>query len=261
MSLAPYRLSDSSLHVLRHCYKFVSEQWQHMPRDGSPDQGFESKFRETCILRLRGWIVSQHREMNLGMGLLTASGVLHEIDIVAQREPTIAIFELKNKIATPPGKNDVVTFFAKILDYLCLTPALLRAQLVPTFIASQTFEQSALAACLGLGIHPIAPDIRPLPMLVDNAIRMSAELDRGLQISNEEINAFYEFRSALLNFLASLRGTDANDRFDYFDDLTIAVHAFGPSDCLEAASTMRDLNSQCTRLLGVFRSAAYGGPS
>jgi hypothetical protein len=52
-----------------------------VPRDGSPDQGFEPKLRESCINKLGGWVVSQHREMNLGLGLMTASGVLHEIDV------------------------------------------------------------------------------------------------------------------------------------------------------------------------------------
>jgi hypothetical protein len=58
-----------------------------LQRDGSPDGGFELKLRESCIVKMNGWVVSQHREMNLGMGLVTASGVLHEIDVVAQHEP------------------------------------------------------------------------------------------------------------------------------------------------------------------------------
>jgi hypothetical protein len=73
--------------------------------------------------------------MNLGMGLITASGVLHEIDVVAQHEPTIGVFELKNRPAWPPEKNDVIVFFAKLLDYLCHTPALLKAHLVPVFVS------------------------------------------------------------------------------------------------------------------------------
>ena len=94
------------------------------------DQGFEMKLRESCIGKLAGWVVSQHREMNLGAGLITASGVLHEIDVVAQHEQAMGILELKNRPGLPPEKNDVIVFFAKILDYLCCTPALLRSYLV-----------------------------------------------------------------------------------------------------------------------------------
>src|SRR5262245_43421681 len=102
--------------LLRHSYLFVSLHWQHLPRDGSPDQGFERKFREGCVEKLPGWVVSQHREMGLGLGLMTASGVSHEIDLVAQHDPVIGILELKNRQAWVPEKNDVAVFFAKILD-------------------------------------------------------------------------------------------------------------------------------------------------
>src|SRR5262249_23781080 len=133
----------AALVLLRHCYRFVNEDWQHLARDESADQGFEMKLRESCLKKLDGWVVSQQREMNLAMGLTTASGVLHEVDVVAQREPTVGILELKNRADWRPEKNDVIVFFAKILDYLCLTPALLRSYLVPIFASSHPFERSA----------------------------------------------------------------------------------------------------------------------
>src|ERR1700722_17524244 len=117
-------LPMTGLVLLRHCYRFVNDDWQHLPHDESADQGFEVKLRESCITKLVGWVVSQHREMNLGMGLLTASGVLHEIDVVTQREPTVGILELKNRVEWLPDKNDLIVFFAIIRGYLCLTPAL-----------------------------------------------------------------------------------------------------------------------------------------
>ena len=66
--------------------------------------------------------------MRLGSELATASGVLHEIDIVAKHSNVTAIMELKNR-HDPPAKNDVVVFFAKLLDYLALTPDLLLKEL------------------------------------------------------------------------------------------------------------------------------------
>ena len=63
--------------------------------------------------------------MRLGDGLDTASGVYHEVDIVAQTSDLIAILEIKNRHGHPPDKNDVIIFFAKILDYLALNPTLL----------------------------------------------------------------------------------------------------------------------------------------
>jgi hypothetical protein len=248
-------LPAPALDLLRHCYRFVNEKWQHLPRDDSVDEGFEAKLRESCTANLIGWVVSQHREMNLGMRLTTASGVLHEIDVIAQHEPTVGILEVKNRAGWPPEKNDVIVFFAKFLDYLCLTPTLLRAYLVPIFVSSYPFQQSALAACLGLGIHPVAPQIRPLPILVDNANRMTIEMDRGLAISPAHASAFDDLCAKLTNMLNLLEGADANNRFDYFNDLTIAVHAFGGVDVEELADELRTLNSECSRLIQVFKAA------
>jgi hypothetical protein len=248
----------SALVLLRHCYRFVNEDWQHLPRDESADQGFEVKLRESCIAKLAGWVVSQHRELNLGMGLTTASGVLHEIDIVAQREPSVGILELKNRADWPPEKNDVIVFFAKILDYLCLTPVLLQSYLIPIFVSSYAFEQSGLAACLGLGIHPIAPMLRPLPMLIDNASRMTIEIDNGVTLSSEETLAFDDFCAKLNHMNSLLAGADANVRFDCFNDLTIAVRAFGGVGVTELADDLRALNGECSRLINVFKTAEGG---
>jgi hypothetical protein len=125
----------AALVLLRHCYRFVNEDWQHLPRDESADQGFEVKLPESCITELTGSVVSQHREMSLGMGLITASGALHEVDVVAQHGPVVRILELKNRAVGPPEKIDVIVFFAKILDYLCFSPALLQSYLVPIVVS------------------------------------------------------------------------------------------------------------------------------
>lgn len=246
------------LDLLRHCYRFVNEDWQHLPRDGSADQGFERSLRESCIAKLVGWIVSQPREMNLGMGLITASGVLHEIDVVAQHELTVGILELKNRAEWLPEKNDVIVFFAKILDYLCLSPILLRSYLVPIFVSSYPFEQSGLASCLGLGIHPVAPYLRPLPILIDNANRMLSEKDNGLVVSSGDSLALDDFCAEIRNMVSLLAGADANARFDYFNDLTIAVRAFGGVAVAELADDLRVMNAECSRLIQVFRAAKGG---
>ena len=189
------------------------------------------------------------------MGLITASGVLHEIDVVAQHEPTIGILELKNRAGWPPEKNDVIVFFAKIIDYLCFTPALLRSHLVPILVSSYAFQQSGLAACLGLGIHPIGPQLRPPLMLLDNANRMTNEIDAGLTLSLADALAFEDFRAKLANMWSLLAGADTNKRFDYFDDLTIAVRAFAGVDVQDLADDLQILNSECSRLIQVFKLA------
>jgi hypothetical protein len=129
---------------------------------------------------------------------------------------------------------------------------------VPIFVSSYAFQQSALAACLGLGIHPVAPSVRPLPILVDNANRMTTEIDKGLALSSADTLAFDDFCAKLANMLSLLAGADANNRFDYFNDLTIAVRAFGGVDVEELADELRTLNSECSRLIKVFKAAKGG---
>src|SRR6266853_3348312 len=76
--------SREGLQFLRHCYRYVTVVWQRCPREALMDQGFEMHFRESCVLRLNGWLVSQPRELELGADLQTASGLRHEIDVVAR---------------------------------------------------------------------------------------------------------------------------------------------------------------------------------
>jgi hypothetical protein len=255
------QLPPNAIALLQHSYKFVNQEWQHIPRDSSPDQGFEPKFRESCITKMGGWVVSQNREMNLGSGFDTASSVLHEIDVVVQQNNDgniLGIFELKNRSAQPPDKNDVIVFFSKILDYLCLSPSLILSRVVPVFLSSYAFSQSGLAACLGLGIHPVGPSLRPLPILMDNAMRMVSELDKGISLPPKEKEAVDEFRTEISYMASLLAEADINTRFDFVNDETLAIHSSGAPPDVPLAGQLLVLNGECSRLLEVFRAAKRG---
>lgn len=244
-----------ALEMLKHCYTFLNGNWQHLLRDNTPDEGFEARLRESFVTQRPGWVVSQHREMNLGGGYTTTSGVLHEIDIVVQHDPVVGIMELKNRATWPPNKNDVIVFFSKILDYICYSPTLLRSSIVPAFVSSYAFDRSALAACLGLGIHPIAPQLRPVPMLVDNAKRMAFELRGGLKVPLAAEGDFDDFCSQLNRMMLLLDGAEVNMRMSYLNDSTLAVHAFGDVPVMDLADELQSLNGECSRLLTIFRAA------
>jgi hypothetical protein len=249
-----HELPPSGVAMLRHAYLFVSERWQHMSREPIADQGFEERFREDCIRP--GWVVSHHRELNLGGGFGTASGVLHEIDLVTQAEPLLGIFELKNRQASPPEKNDVILFFAKILDYLCLTPSLLKQTIVPIFLSAFAFEYTGLAACLGLGIHPISPGLRPLPLLVDNARRMNIEREKGIDLPQADWDAFADYCAALNRFSAELAPADINRRCDMLNDTTVVIRAVRIAQTVDLGDQLRSINAECARLIAVFKAAA-----
>ncbi len=241
--------------LLRHAYLFVTRDWQHLPRDDSPDQGFEKRFRESCIGKLGGWVVSQHREMGFGLGLMTASGVQHEVDLVAHGDPILGVLELKNRFAWVPEKNDIIVFFAKILDYFCRTPSILRANVVPVFLSSHGFEESGLAACLGLGIHPVAPYLRPLPVVIDNAQCMLAERAKGIILSESDEEALDDHCSNISRMSSVLTAVDINERFCCRNDSTIEIGTCSEIDVGGLAADLRRLNGESARLLDAYRSA------
>ena len=248
--------SEPTLQFLKHCYRFVSQGWQHSVREQLPDQGFEKRFRENCLLHLNDWSISQEREMRLGAGLETSSGVLHEIDLVARGQNVTAILELKNWSERSPGKNDVIVFFAKILDYLTRNPALVSEDVCLTFMSSISIEDRGVAACLGLGIHPAAPGIRPLPLLVENARIMQSELSKGLAIPADLRDRFEDLCAQLNNLSSTLSESWLDSRCGQVSDDRIVIRAVRPLPIDALTQRFRQTNSDCTDILRAFKIAA-----
>ena len=152
-----------------------------------------------------------------------------------------------------PGKNDIIVFFAKVIDYVLVNPELVLNDLCLAFMSRNSFDSSALATCLGLGIHPIASDIRPLPVLVDNAIRMEAELRQGLIVSSETHDRFEDLCALLNNLGSTLNEVWPDNRFGYLSEDSILIKALAPLPVHELASQLRQANSDCIDLLNTFR--------
>ncbi len=250
--------SPSTLAFLKHCFRFVSSEWPHAERVQLPDSGFEQHFRESCIQNLSNWAISEPRELWLGAGLDTASGVAHEIDIVARSATGTAILEAKNR-GDLPGKNDVIVFFAKVLDYLLANPVLASDDICLAFMSRNSFEPRGLAACLGLGIHPIAADIRPLPVLVENARLMDNELRLGLAIASDTEERFEDLCAQLNSLSAALNETWIDNRCGYLSDDSLLFKAVAPLQISALAQQLRQANSDCADLLNAFRTAKIAG--
>jgi hypothetical protein len=253
MNIIPLDITalESTLSFLKRGYKFIHQEWQHLDRDPIPDQGFEQRFRESCLIKLKDWNISQPREMHLGKGLDTASGICHEIDIVAEHSKLTVIVEIKNCSAE---KNAVIVFFAKILDYLALNPTILLKEVCPVFMSNLQFEESALAACLGLGIHPLAPELRPLPILVDNAQRMSFEIKNGLIVNDQVLEQFQDYCANINQLSLGLKNTWLTERCGYQSKDRIVLKAVGGLPTLALSRQLRQVNADCTQLLNEFKS-------
>lgn len=245
----------STLEFLKRCFRFVSLEWPHAVREAVPDAGFEGQFRDSCVRQMPGWLIAPPREMRLGAWLDTLSGTSHEVDIVAKIEGTTAAAELKN-LGGGPGKNDVVIFYAKILDYLLANPDLAYDDICLAFVSGTTFDCKALAACLSLGIHPVSSDIRPLPVLVNNAKAMQVELDLGLQVAPQALARFEDFCANLNRMAFALRETWLNDRCRYvFSDNGLLLRAAEPIDAYDLAAELRQANSDCIAIYRAFQRA------
>ena len=249
--------SESTLQLLKRCYRFVSQEWQRAKREPLPDEGFERRLRESCSQHLQEWTISEEHEMRLGVGLETASGTLHEIDIVARRADTTAILEAKNRKGTLPDKNDVIILFAKVLDYLAENPVLASRDMCLALVSSGSFDTSGLAACLGLGIHPVGVDIRPLPILVNTATIMDTEIRGGLRAPSEIQDRLEDMCAQLNSVSSTLRGTWLDSRCGYVSDDTIVLRPVGPLPTFALAQQIRQLNSDCTDILRQLRAIEH----
>ena len=250
-----------ALQFLVRCYRFVAWEWPHAERIQVPDEGFEQRFRESCLRDLRNWSISPERELHLGAGLDTASGVAHEVDIVARHPELIAVMEMKNRSGALPGKNDVIVFFAKVFDYLAANPTFLSGDVCLAFMSRNSFESSGLSACLGLGIHPVTPDLRPLPILIDNAALMQRELDQGLPVHSDLLGRFDDFCAHLNRLSSGLNDTWLDNRCGYLSESSLVLKAVTPPDVVLLSHLLREANGEGAEILNSFKAAkaAIGG--
>ena len=248
------------LAFLTRCFRFASLEWPHAVRELVPDDVFEQRFRESCAWHLPEWTISEQREFRLGAGLDTASGVAHEVDIVARHPDVTAILEAKNR-GDLPGKNDIVIFYAKVLDYLLANPSLAMSDICLAFLSRSSFDASGLAACLGLGIHPVASDIRPLPVLINNAMLMENELRRGLIVPSDTQDRFDDWCAELNGLAVALDETWMDNRCGYLSEDSLLFKAVAPLQTGVLAGRLRQANSDGADILRDFRAAkaAQGG--
>jgi hypothetical protein len=247
------------LRFLRLCYTFVETQWQRLPREALPDKGFELHFRRSCVTTLNGWQISQEWELGLGSNLATASGVRHEIDLVARHPNVLVIAELKNKPGWQLGKNDVIIFFAKILDYLAHNPTLLLGEVLPVFISSCAFETATLATCLGLGIHPVAPGLRPLPVLADSLERIESAIEGGSVLPKKATGQWADACAGLNRLELGLSDTWLSARCGYVSNQVMNLRATLDAESYEMDRQLRQVNGDCSGVLEAIRLQQAAG--
>jgi hypothetical protein len=245
---------NEALTFLKHAYLFLHDRWPHLPRETVPDRGFEGRFRESLVAqRYRPWSVSAAGETRLGLSIESACGAAHEIDIVAWTPDTVIAAELKNWVGPGPTKNDVVVFFSKLLDFVCANACLAAVGFCCVFIAAQGFEESGLEACLAKGIHPVAPGIRPFPVLADSVRRLE-QASRGLVLPDDAMGRLDDLAAGVNRLGVALGGTWPDARWGQVGESSVVFRAAPAIETQTLAVDLRRLNGECTRLLEAFRA-------
>jgi hypothetical protein len=180
------------------------------------------------------------------------------VDIIARHSELVAPVEMKNRAGSPPEKNDVIVFFAKLLDYLCANPSLLQQEFCPVFITTAAFDVNGLGACLGLGIHPVAPGLRPIPALVHNARLMQNELDRGLVLGHAIRERFDDFCARINSLSVTLSPTWFSQRFGNISESKISVGARPELQTAALGAELQRLGGECSSLLFEFQQLKAG---
>lgn len=243
---------------LKGCYRFVAKEWPHAEREDLPDEGFERRFRE-FVRGLGNWDVSDERELHLGAGYVPASGTAHEIDIVANRPEVRAVAELKNH-SVAVGKNEVIVFFAKVLDYILANPVLALKQICLAFVCRASFEPRGLAACLGLGIHPVCSKIRPLPVLRETVDILNHEVRRGLRLPDDLELRLNDLNAEVNNLSVGLAHTWPDARLGYQSESILTIHSVHPIPASEFSSRFILANSTCSDVLAAARKSQIVEP-
>lgn len=250
------READATLRFLIECYRFVTKLWPRAPKEQGGDQGFERRFRE-YVRGLPNWQASDERELHLGAGLHAASGTTHEVDLVALHPDVRVVVEMKNW-AKPVDKNDVIAFFAKVLDYFLANPRLALDGICLAFVCRATFDARPLAACLGLGVHPIGSNIRPLPVLAKTVDILFREVGRGLALPGDVGFRLDDLRAEVANLSVGLKDTWPDDRLDYRSETMLSIRAVSTPDVDGLADRLIRANSTCTDILQAARRAQEG---
>ena len=164
-------------------------------------------------------------------------------------EKATAIVELKHWESSTPSKNEMIILHAKLLDYLAANPILMLKDICPIFMSVSGMDESGLAVSLGLGIHPIGPCLRPLPILIDSTQRMEKELTRDTSFPEDIPEGLQELWSSLNSLSIALDSAWVSSRCGYLSENSIVVNRTTCENPIQLGRDLREANGQCCRLL------------
>jgi len=150
-----------------YSWLFVSKQWDKLRRMPIPDKGFENWFREYLYQSLNFDVVSDQRDMGLGLSYYSLSDTPHELDVVCLKDRDLFVFELKHYEVSNITKEIVFTFLGKVMDFYFRNDELLSNYKITMLLVTvnRNVDDSIRKLCITYGIKLIEPRIMTLGIM------------------------------------------------------------------------------------------------
>lgn len=152
------------IEVEAYSWLFVYKEWDKLRRMPVPDQGFEVCFREYLYRNLNFDVVSDERDLGLGLSYHSLSDTPHELDVVCVKDRDLFVVELKHYEVSNITKEIVFTFLGKVMDFYFGNAEVLSNYKITMFLITinRNVDDSIRKLCITYGIKLIEPPVMTL---------------------------------------------------------------------------------------------------
>lgn len=231
-----------------YSWLFVYKEWDKLRRMPVPDQGFEGCFREYLYRNLNFDVVSDERDMGLGLSYHSLSDTPHELDIVCAKDRDLFVFELKHYEVSNITKEIVFTFLGKVMDFYFRNVEVLSNYKITMFLVTinRNVADSIRKLCISYGIKLIDPSIMTIGIMdyfardlyqkisekdtkfkteVEELVENIGKLKEGRDYSFSDIFRCTDERIEIeLSLLGEMNPTEASDKIkEYYNSFEGAM--------------------------------------
>jgi hypothetical protein len=175
-----------------YSWLFVYKEWGKLRRMPVPDKGFEGCFREYLYRNLSFDVVSDERDLGLGLSYHSLSDTPHELDVVCAKDRDLFVFELKHYEVSNITKEIVFTFLGKVMDFYFRNAEVLSNYKITMFLVTinRNVDDSIRKLCITYGIKLIEPSIITLGTMdyfIRDLYQKTSEKDAEFKTEVEEL--------------------------------------------------------------------------
>lgn len=161
------RLGDLDLpkQLVYHAHRFVRD-FRPIAEGSEAGMEFEDRFRDTLAARIPFDLISSKRDMGLGQGLVSRSGLSHELDLISRLSTDFFTFELKHYAESQINKEMVMVFHQKVLDFYLENYAVLEQFTLHRLFVTRSaqIDVGIRQFCAAWGILLVDPHLLSLPI-------------------------------------------------------------------------------------------------